>query len=396
MTRRRAALATLTAVGALLLGTAGPAAAAEGPTVTVTSPGDGEVVTDANAAVAGRATTDPLHTVQSVRVTATPVNPRWSNEVRSCDASLTPDGGFSCSPGLSVNDTYNVEVTATDVLLVGLTNPRTGPVATRSFKVAAPPTKPQDVRVDVAPDRRVTISWVRNSEPDLNSYRVTRVAPGGGAPSLVAVVRQPSSGERVSAVDGAVPPTGGSYRYLVTAIRPGATAESESSLEVPAAPTDGAPGAGVPGPGPGTAGGPARRPAGTRGRGGVPSFLSGLGGEQTLPARPDGEVLPAEDGFALPGAEDESGSPDPAVLGTTESASNERALLVPIAAGLLLCVLAFHLRQFDRAVLAAPAAYHPIVDPDGGDVEDGDDDDDDRPGFATAVPDAARRRPRQG
>lgn len=391
MTRRHASLATLAVVAALLLGTSGPAAAAEELTVTIISPPDGEVLTDPNAVIAGTATTDVLHVLKGVRVTVTS---RLNAENHSsCDAPVAPDGSFSCSPGFRFNGPYEAVVTATDALHLDLGDMRTRE-ATRGFKMEAPPAPPQGVTVDVGPDRRATISWVRNTEPDLRHYVVTRVAPGGGT-SPVGFVPQPPSGERVSLVDGSLPPTGGKYEYIVAAVRSDRDGQATNNravarsspvtVEVAAAPTAGA---GPPGPGL-----PAPR---ARGGSNVSSFLSG-GGVPTSLALPDGASLPLDGGsssgqpFALPGG-DGSESADPAVLEGGASASNQRALVVPIAAALLLCVLAFHLRQFDRAVLSAPPAYHPILESDSDSGDGRELGDDDHADSRTVLVGAGRRR----
>ena len=414
MTRRPAALVTLATAAALLLGTAGPAAAE--PTVTIASPEAGKVVDDPNEVVAGTARTDPLHTVVSVRVAVTH---RSTGQTRSCDAPVTADGGFSCSPGLRLNGPYDVGVTATDALLVDLGSRRTSPAATGGFKVEVPPAPPRNVEVDVGADRRVTISWARNTEADLAGYQVARLAPGSSSATVVDSVPQPSSGSRVSAIDGAVPPGGGIYRYVVTAVRPDRDGEvtnraiarsSPEGAELAAAPGDpSAPsGTGGVGPGPGPGAAPSSTVAGgPRGALDVSSFLSRTGGAPPSLAVPGGVALPIDNGFsdvpfAVPGGEIDEGSDssDPAVLGATESAANERALFVPIAAGLLLCVLAFHLRQFNRTVLSAPAAYHPIVVSDDHEDDradpDADDEEDERPRARTAVLVGARRPSREG
>jgi hypothetical protein len=402
MTARRAAWATLAVVAALLLATSGPAAAAEGLVVNITSPpADGEPVRDPNAVIAGIATTDVLHVVKSVRVTVT----RSNAEAGSCDAPVAPDGSFSCSPGFHLNGPYEAVVTATDALHLDLGDIRTTQ-ATRNFKVEAPPAPPQDVRVEVGPDRRVTVSWARNTEPDLRSYRVSRVGPGGSGESVVSVVPQPPSGERVSTVDGSLPPTGGAYGYVVTAIRPdrdgrvsnrAVAPSSVATVEVGGAPAAGVGAPGPGGPGPGT--GPGRSPtAGRTGGESLSSALPGAGGELPVLAVPEGEAPRVDDGFALPGGEG-SEAADPAVLVDSGSPANERALFVPIAAGLFLTVLAFHLRQFSRAVLDAPAAYHPLleVETDDGAGGYGRDDAAKREAASeTAVLVGARRPPREG
>lgn len=416
---RRAAVVTL-AVAAVLLLTAGPAVA-DGPSVTINSPVD-KVVEDANEVVTGTARTDPLHTVQSVRVTVRPLS---GAEPRSCDAPVAGDGGFACSPGLRVNGPYEVEVTATDALLVDLVGSRRTGRTTASFKVEVAPAPPRDVKVEAGADRRVTISWARNTEPDLKGYQVARLAPGSSSPTVVANVPQ-SAGPRISAVDATVPPIGGSYRYVVIAVRPdrdgnvstrATSSSAATSVDVAAAPTGagGPPGAGAigPGPGPGAGGAPSSMvTGGPKSALDVSSFLSRTGGAPPSLAVPGGVEVPVDDGssevpFAVPGGdieEESDDSSDPAALGTSDSAANERALFVPIAAGLLLCVLALHLRQFNRTVLDPPAAYYPIADADADDGHDAgfsaDDDDpdadDDRPRSRTAALVGAGRPPREG
>ncbi|HWC10852.1 MAG TPA: hypothetical protein VG455_06475, partial [Acidimicrobiales bacterium] len=247
-------------------------------------------------------------------------------------------------------------------------------------------------------DRRVTISWLRNTEPDLKGYQVTRLAPGSSSGTVVANMSQPSSGSRVSTVDANVPPGGGAYRYVVTAVRPDRNGEvsdravarsSPASVEVAAASTDagGPPGTGEgPGPGAGPAADAGQAPTGAatgpRGALDVSSFLSRGGGAPPALAIPGGVAIPVDNGFsadlpfAVPGGDiegdDSEWAADPAVLDDSSSVANERALFVPIAAGLLLCVLAFHVRQFNKTVLAGPPAgppaYHPVGegDPAGG------------------------------
>ena len=398
------ALVVLAAAAALVLGATGPASAADGLVVTIDSPGASQVLTGSTALVKGTATTGGLYQMSgvSVRVTSA-TNPESFGCDGNCDGgSDAHTASFSFSPRLDFNGAYTATVTAFDRLtLVGGGERST--VATRSFHVEVDPAPPQDVKVDVGADRRVTISWARNTERDLKGYQVTRLAPGSSSGTVVANVGQGPPGSRVSAVDADVPAAGGSYRYVVTAVRPDrdgkvsdrATSQSQPrSVEVGAAPTDagGSPGTGGAGPGAGPGAAPSSTAAGgPRGALDVSSFLSRTGGAPPSLAVPGGVALPVDNGFselpfAVPGGDidDESDSTDPAVLGTTESASNERALFVPIAAGLLLCVLAFHLRQFNRTVLAAPAAYHPILDSDDVDEHSDNDNDNDNDDAAAA------------
>lgn len=424
--RLRVSLATLAVVAALTIATAAPASAAP-PVVTVSSPGAGELFTSPSVRIAGEVHLQDLNRITG-RITGVVVTISGPGTSRSCDdcwnASTPYDATFGFTPQLDFNGPYSIRVVATGTDVI--TGTETAE-ARRSFKVEVPPAPPRDVRVEPGPDRRVTISWARNSEPDVKGYRVNRLAPGSSTPQVVGSVDQPSSGSRVSLVDAGVPAAAGTYRYTVTAIRPDrdgvvsnrATAGSSPvTIELGAAPsagggppgTDGeGPGSG---PGAGTGTGPAPSLAGRpTGSGGVSSLLSGAGGSPPSIAVPGGLALPVDGGFseslpfAVPDGEiagDDQESDDPAVLENSSSdEDNQRALFVPIAAGLLLCVLALHMRQFNRTVLGPPrpAAYLPILEQ--GDDEQADDEPPGRrsegePGRETAVLVGAGRPGREG
>ena len=365
MTRRRVAAAALVAVSAVVFGTTGPAAAVP-PGVTIGEPAGDARATSPEVRIAGSVAERDLDrvtgSITAVVITVSSATGR-SVECANCWAPNGPDATFSWTPRLDFNGPYTVTVRAVGSDLLG--SPAEEGSATRGFKVEAPPAPPQDVRVEVVDGRRVTVSWARNTEPDLRGYQLRRVAPGGATDTLVSFVPQPPSGERVSVADPAVPAAGGTYQYAVVAVRPdgdgnvtarAVARSSPAAAEIGAFPVGGGPPV-VGGPGPPTAAGGqlAGRP---RNAGDPSTFLSG-GGELPAPAPlPEGEALAGEDSFSLPGAQG-SESSDPAVLGSS-SASNQRALFVPIAAGLLLTVLAFHLRQFSRVVLDGPPAYHPL------------------------------------
>ncbi len=370
MTRPPATVAMLVMAAALVLGTAG-ASADDAPVITISEPGSGALLTAPEVTVRGEARMIDVNRVSAVTV-----------RVRSAGGDLSrpdcwaPDptvltgakATFSCTFGLSHNGPHSVIVRATGDEIVDLNGPESRE-ATRVFKVEVAPAPPRDVRVEVGPDRRVTISWARNTEPDLRGYQVSRLGPGSPSGIVVASVPQPPSGDRVSAVDGSVPPAGGAYEYVVTAMRPDGDGKltpnraiarsSPGRVQVAAGPT---PGGGLPGPGVAAPGG--------RGGGGVSSILSPGGGVPTSLALPEGAALPLDDGsssadaFSLPGGEGSESAES--ALDDSRSASNQRALFIPLAAGLLLCVLAFHLRQFSRTVLDAPAAYHPLLEPESG------------------------------
>ncbi|HWC10900.1 MAG TPA: hypothetical protein VG455_06720, partial [Acidimicrobiales bacterium] len=148
MTARRAALVTLVTAAALLLGTAGPATAADGLTVDITSPGEGAVLDGPDVIVKGTATTSGLYRMNGVSVQVTSVtNPGTFGCDRSCDGT---SGGhsatFSYGRRLDFNGPYTVTVTAYDTLpLVG--GERSTAVQ-RRFKVEVPPAAPRDVKVE--------------------------------------------------------------------------------------------------------------------------------------------------------------------------------------------------------------------------------------------------------
>ncbi|HEX2193154.1 MAG TPA: fibronectin type III domain-containing protein, partial [Acidimicrobiales bacterium] len=223
MTTRRAAWVTLLAVAALLLGTPGPVAADDAPSITISEPGNGAVLKAPEVTVRGVATMRDLNRVTGVTVTLrrSGADPLSRSDCWHHDPTVLTGGRaeFHCTFALDHNGPYSVVVRASGDEVVELNGPESREVRS-SLKMEAPPAPPRDVRVEVGPDRRVTISWARNSEPDLRNYQVSRVPPGGGNPTLVTVVPQPPSGERVSTVDGAVPPGGGRYGYIVTAVRP--------------------------------------------------------------------------------------------------------------------------------------------------------------------------------
>ena len=370
MTRRSAALGALVVVAAVVFGTAGPTWADDAPVITIFEPGADAVVNSPEVTVRGEARMIEVNRIKAVTVTVTSAG---GEPTRSDCWALDPAvltgarATFSCTFSLTHNGPAAVTVRATGEELVEVNGLETREVR-GPFKVEVPPAPPQDVRVEVGGDRRVTISWARNTEPDLSGYQVRRLAPDGSTDTLVGFTPQPPSGERVSATDPAVPAAGGAYQYVVVAVRPDGDGKvtaraiarsSPATAEIGAFAVGGArPGVGGVGPAAG-----ARAPSAGRPRSGFdPStFLSGGSELPPPPALPEGEALAGDDGFSLPGAEGAETS-DPAVLGSGTSASNQRALVVPLAAGLLLTVLAFHLRQFSRAVLDAPPAYHPLPD----------------------------------
>jgi len=345
--------------------------------VTVDQP----VVDGGTATVSGSATMSDtlglgLDRVTGVAINVTPRNPAGpSQSCSGCGADLgqrSVSFSFTTSE-LAYNGPYDVIVDVSGRKVVDrLFN--AAPVSTRAtqaFNVEVDPAPPANVSAAANADRSVTVTWSRNSEPDLVGYQVKRRGPGSsGFQPVGSAVAQPPDGSKVQWTDTTVGPTGGQFEYLVVAVRPdgdGAITDRATSASTGAGVT-------VPGPAGGPAGGPAA-PGGptadgpgaiaTPGPGGafttgssssldLSSFLAS-GGAPPSVSVPGGETEP--DGTfsaTLPfgaRAEPDMGSGSVEILGHSASG---RSLLLPIATGLLLCMVALHLRRFNRRVFAPP------------------------------------------
>jgi len=337
--------------------------------VTVDQP----VVDGGTATVSGSATmSDPLglglDRVTGVAVNITPRNHAGpSHSCSGCGADLgqrSVSFSFTTSE-LTYNGPYDVTVDVSGRKVVDrLFN--AAPVstqATQAFNIEVDPAPPANVSAAANADRSVTVTWSRNSEPDLVGYQIKRRVPGSsGFQPVGSAVAQPPDGSTVQWTDTTVGPTGGQFEYLVVAVRPdgdGAITDRATSAST---------GAGVTVPGPAGPGGPAADGPGAiaaPGPGGafttgspssldLSSFLAS-GGAPPSVSVPDGNTEP--DGTfsaTLPfGARDtpDMGSGSVEILGHSASS---RSLLLPIAAGLLLCMVALHLRRFNRRVFAPP------------------------------------------
>lgn len=209
----------LSAAALLAVGIWAQPAAAAAPTVRISTPGAGAVVTDSTPNVAGDA---QMNEGIIIEVTASissadgkPVPPahRVSGDNRSSVA-------FAWTPSLPWNGRYTITLRATGEDRPVETNGRESAETTRNFSVEAPPAVPKDVKVRADPDSRdVDVTWTDNKEPDLIGYQVQRSFEGGEW--LVAgeadknFFRDTSTAER-----------GGTYRYRVVAVRAGATKDS--------------------------------------------------------------------------------------------------------------------------------------------------------------------------
>lgn len=370
----RRLVAAAAAATVLLWPLAGPVLAAAPPapppgsadvTVTVDHP----ALDAPTATVSGSATVpNPLYQITGVHIDVTrpngaPAGPPCDDD--GCRAKLGNDStDFSYkTPILSYNGPYQVTVTVqTQLVTDALTNSGTFvPTSkTASFKVEVKPAPPADVKAVVNPDRTVTVSWSRNSEPDLVGYRVQRRNVGAPTFAIVSpIVPQPPDGTTVQFTDPGTATTGGAFEYVVVAIRPdGDGALTDRATTPSAGPVAVSVGAPV-GPGPGAG----KSPVGTAGGGAAkgapglpkasvpPSTELDNGYAPTLP-------FPARSGKAA-GA---GGNTDAVAIGETGGGSDRRALLLPIAAGLFLCMAAAHLRWFNRrATEAGPMPYLPLA-----------------------------------
>ncbi|HEV3401695.1 MAG TPA: fibronectin type III domain-containing protein, partial [Acidimicrobiales bacterium] len=384
MNRWRAGAAVGWVAAALLL-SAAPAAAFEKPAVTISGPRDGQVLVAPT--ISGTAEmTNGLNSIVGLTIEVRPTGRGDSKSCNGpgCGATLgRRAASFSYSPPLAYNGPYEATVTAVgkDILnLLGADNESGS--ATRRFKVEAKPASPRNVKAQVNPDRTVTVSWSRNDEPDLIGYQVQRRS-GGSAFTAVDSVTQPSAGSTVSLTDRAPAATGGSFEYVVIAARPNGDGSPQNPVSSGSSPTAPVAVAGPDGRPP-AAGAPTGGGGGGSSRGGavsaslqVSSFLAKAGGGG-VPAVALPSVDVPDEGFSstlpleLPEGElaAESLEEDGELAVDDEPGSDERrAVLIPIAAGLLLCVAAAHLRWLNRR-MADASVESELPAWSEGDVED--------------------------
>jgi len=380
MTRRRLrAVPALTGIALLLaLPFSAPAGAAGGLDVAITSPGQGEKRTTPGVTVSGTVTAKALlATVTYVEVNFFNNGTRFHTEVVCSGCGNETAVPFSVdSPVLDLNGPYSVEVRATGrIILDGLGADGS---ASRSFVVAVPPGPPTAVSATPQPDRSVKLSWTAPAVTrDFLGYAIYRKT--GTQPfAVLAVTKQ------TTYTDTATAQLQGAVQYIVASVREGAvpgdtsTALQTSSAAVvatlPPLPTTST----VPVPGVTTTTLP---PGGGNQEGGAASVdLSDLLPSRTtppptFPPPPPPPTLP-DTGFSanLPFPSTSLGALDPSKVegrqpgnvGSTSGAgqlqatseeddANRRALLVPVAAGSVLCVTALHLRWLNRRVAASAA-----------------------------------------
>ncbi|HUQ64265.1 MAG TPA: hypothetical protein VM121_10970 [Acidimicrobiales bacterium] len=359
-----AACAAAGVVIVVVVGMASPAGAAVPPTITVESPSANAVLIEEPTISGNVDMPGSLDSVRNVAVSL--VSSPGSDTPAPCDPCGSGDGSsvsFSWSPQLSRNGPYQGRVTATgSQFLLGVFDGETTSEATVSFRMEVAPADPADVRVETNPDRTVRVTWARNSEPDMIAYRVQRKDPGSSTfRDVGGAVPQPASGSAVSIADPATAQGAGTFVYQVQAIRVGRSGNAStavgsgfSSSEVLIAPPAGAP------PPPGAAATPPAENAAPTPN--LSSFLKGSGGGLPNAALPNTPQIP--DGgfdqnlpFVIPPASAGGRSNDDALgIEAASSGNSARAVLIPVAGGLLLCLAAFHVRRFNGRLASVPNA----------------------------------------
>ena len=370
---QRAGAATALVLAILVAGSASPAAAEA--VITIDAPRADPPLESASVTVSGKAeSAAPLFNVVK-RVTLT-IKGKAPFTVE-CTAQPCP---FKWTPSLPLNGPYEVSVAAVEAVQVVGTEGDTSRQV-RRFAVAAPPARPVLDTPKVTAGRTVELSWSRNTEPDMLYYAVFRRDPGASRFFQVGgKVTQPPPGTRPTFTDTTTSGfPGGDYSYQVVAVRKGAsgTPDTEKLSEpsalaaaaVPAPPTTIATAA----PAPGTpAGGPATTvkpgpPAGVD----LSGFLSSRA--QPVTVAPITVPEPPDTGFsgslpfgaALPSEELEEGEaeavPPRDARGSSVVRIDSGRPLVPVAAGLVLVLLAMHMRVLGRRV-KAPADHDLAVD----------------------------------
>ncbi len=371
--RRLGALARVASGAAMVLllvvGAAAPAHAT--PTNSLSIDPEGDIT--ASPTVTGKFTGGTVlglsaENISAVDLAVSPTGPTGGSAVNQAGCAV----GEGCStgevrftwevPALEYNGPYVVSASATYCAVICLGAPQRISAEPVGFRLAVEPDAPTDLKVSSREDRTVDVSWARNGEPDILYYALFRKDPGGDFRRLGSDIKQPSSGRPSFSDSSAAGTNGGDFVYRVFAVRKGLTgddkstkiskASSDRTITVIPPPTTTNPGD--------PAGGPVTTVAGE----GVDigSFLSGQA--PTLPTPgpifldlPDtgfGETLPFG---TLPGDELEPGEED-AVLPTPRARQvaefNRNRPLIPVAAGLILLVMAGHIRLLNVRTKAAP------------------------------------------
>ena len=374
---RRSGAAAALLLGLLVATPASPAGAQEAAAITIDSPRAEPPLESASVTVSGSARSATLYRVRDVTLTI-------GSETKTKTCSDSPCS-FSWTVSRPANGRYDLKLVATQALpLVGTPGPAIE--RSRTFYVAAPAAKPVLDQPTVNEARNTELSWSRNPEPDMLYYAVFRKDPGGSKYLPVgSAVPQPKSGTKVSFTDTTTSAfTGGDYNYQVVAVRKGAggdwpeeIASEPSSVRtaaVPAPPTTtsttvaGAP----PGSPPPSAAPTTTVKPGTSAGVDLSGFLSTRSQPISLPAITVPE--PPDTGFqgtlpfgARPPGEELEEGPEEAVLPDDAPRSIISRIspgrpLVPVAGGLVLLLLAMHMRVLNHRIKDVPDKDLPVGD----------------------------------
>ena len=389
--RSRWGLATAATMAAALVVVPASPAAAFTPLIAIYGPADGATTASTAVPITGSADIDPgflsANKITGLKITVTLAG----NTAASCDGAGcaatygTHSTAFSFKPTLTSNGHYTVAVDANANEYFNPSNllaatPRSSR-GTTSVRVAVPPAAPHGVAATANPDRSVTVSWASNPEPDIIGWYIQRLGPG--APLTTVKDFLPAS--TLTWTDTGTTKDGGTYGYVVTVVRPDGDGSKTHALIAPsklvgvsvpfppAPETTTVPVGGVPGsttttlpplpPGvdlsnflaqASAAGATTPQVVVPTPHASSPIVTSGSVG--SAPEPPDPGFLPTLPfpavGPGHPSGETGSGG-GPVVgiardIGGSTGSSGQHPLLLPIAAGLLLCVLGFHLRWFSR------------------------------------------------
>lgn len=355
-------------------------ASAENLTLTLDSPVEGRRYERSTVTVEGRVNTALLTNVDRVRVTVTRLYDDFVLDhaiaCESCGSESSIPFSYT-TPTLSYNGPYRVQVVASGHLLVnGI--PVDDASAERSFTVAVRPAAPANLRAERLADNKVKLTWgAVPAYPDLIGYMVYRAAPGATLKPLRSV-----TGGSTSYVDDQTV-GGGNFQYKVAAVRSGAVpgdssqwllAESNlATIDVPPPANPTTTGISLP---------PGSNPPETSGAGNDPGatsldlgrFFNSAAADIRLPPPslpstssiqlPDtgfSQNLPFGSAGGLPPptqsarpAATAPGQPTAPVADQDDGEANRRALLVPVAAGSVMCVAALHLRWLSRRLAVPP------------------------------------------
>ncbi len=355
----------------LIVGAAAPADAAPSSTLSIEPADDIATSPTVTGSFAGaRPLGLAIENISAVDLAVSPTGPTGGDAVTQdgCEVGSgcsTGDVSFTWEvPALEYNGPYTVTATGTYCAVLCLGAPQRASATPVSFRLGMEPAAPTDLKLSTGDDRSVTVSWARNGEPDFLYYALFRKDPGGEFRRLGSDIKQPSSGRPSFADSSAAGTNGGDFVYRVFAVRKGFTGDDKST-KISKASTDRTITVAPPPTTTTNPGDPAGGPVTTVAGEGVDigSFLSGQA--PTLPTPgpifldlPDtgfGETLPFG---TLPGDDDIEPGEEDAVLPTPRARQvaefKANRPLIPVAAGLILLVMAGHVRLLNVRTKAAP------------------------------------------